>query len=258
MGIVQSRIFGANPDNKALPTSPKKNVGIQEEKITLPETPSTQVKIQNQKESDRSLRSINTDSENSKGEAETPETVEKVETEKIIAKTEEINAKTEEINAKLMIIAKKEEIVTNNEESVLIETDENIASFVDPRSPSANIERTPVAVQEQDNGSPDLNNTPLREKTSKTGDNLRRRALMKKIAIPTTSIDQENSENQENQENLENLENEENNTESLENNTGKFTERPSLAELPGTPRPGEMSLLAGELEKMGINSPAVR
>jgi len=247
MGIVQSRIFGANPDNKALPTSPKKNVGIQEEKITLPETPSTQVKIQNQKESDRSLRSINTDSENSKGEAETPETVEKVETEKIIAKTEEITAKLD------AIMAKKEEII--NEDSVLIETDENIASFVDPRSPSANIERTPVAVQEQDNGSPDLNNTPLREKTSKTGDNLRRRALMKKIAIPTTSIDQENSENQENPENLEN---EENNTESLENNTGKFTERPSLAELPGTPRPGEMSLLAGELEKMGINSPAVR
>jgi len=252
MGIVQSRIFGANPDNKALPTSPKKNVGIQEEKITLPETPSTQVKIQNQKESDRSLRSINTDSENSKGEAETPETVEKVETEKIIAKTEEITAKLD------AIMAKTEEIITNNQDSVLIETDENIASFVDPRSPSANIERTPVAVQEQDNGSPDLNNTPLREKTSKTGDNLRRRALMKKIAIPTTSIDQENSENQENQENLENLENEENNTESLENNTGKFTERPSLAELPGTPRPGEMSLLAGELEKMGINSPAVR
>lgn len=219
MGIVQSRIFGANPDNKALPTSPQKTSGIQEEKPT-PDTPSTQVKIENQKESDQSLQSINTDSENSKEEAETAEKVEKVVPEGIIAI--------------------KQEIITNNEDSVLIETDENIASFVDPRSPSANIDRTPVAVQEQNNGPPDLNNTPLREKSSKTGDNLRRRALMKKIALPTTSPDQENQENNENPE-----------------NNGKFTERPSLNELPGTPRPGEMSLLAGELEKMGINSPAV-
>jgi hypothetical protein len=229
MGIVQSRIFGANPDNKALPSSPQKNIGIQEEKPT-PETPSTQVKIQSQKESDRSLRSINTDSENSKDEGET---VEKIEAEKIarIAKNLENNDNTKEV-------------ITKNEDSVLIETDENIASFVDPRSPSANIDRTPVAVQEQNNGPPDMNNTPLREKTSKTGDNLRRRALMKKIALPTNPISAE--ENQENEENTENLE-----------NNGKFTERPSLSELPGTPRPGEMSLLAGELEKMGINSPAV-
>ena len=232
MGLLQSKVLGSNPDNKPLPGSPNKEEGIQEEK---------QPKIEEEPEKEEMTEKAPEKEDIAEKAPEKEDLIEKtpektappkpVEDSVVIENEETIN---EEIT---MEIEKEEEDPEN------IENDSENA-FIDPRSPSANIERTPVALE--NNSVPEVQNdcniTPLREKPSKSGagDNLRRRALMKK-SVPV-SVNKENQENQ-------------------ENNANMITERPSVNELPGsapvTPKPSEMSVLANEMEKLGLNSPVV-
>lgn len=246
MGILQSKIYGTQPDNKALPVSPQRNqkCGIQEEKNDPEATSAVESKIGNLPQEEQQQKSKQESSLDLLGDNKNEEDDGCMKTANGLINTDDAKitdkAKTGEVIVK-DLTKTEDSVLIENEESIKTEeeTEENSA-FIDPRSPSANIERTPVAVQveqQSSNSGPEVNITPLREKTSKTGDNLRRRALMKKVVIPTTS-----SSDQENQENAENP---------------QVIERPSLNELPGTPKPSEMSLLANEMEKMGINSPAV-
>lgn len=119
--------------------------------------------------------------------------------------------------------------------------------FVDPRSPSHNVQRTPMS-EKPEKGSVESTPEPLKEKNI-ASDNLRRRAFAanrEKIAAKVDSEDWiEDTAEKENAGNISDLEEE----------LTQSYEKPENSPMPKSPKKGEMSLLSDQLQTMVLNSP---